>query len=191
MKINISKRLNLYTQGQRFAARVLFIAWLLGSGSPQSTLADGISRSRMVQWVTVGALLVSGSVSSNPLDQCIVGADRSSCTAEQLLPETVQDSLGVVNLRSIRNVKGNAREALDAAKVDVEKVQDLIQESSKKVQKTLEAMTLAESFLIDAQRAREDARRKFPIPLLDDDTIATALEELHSIMRALRPLQHI
>ena len=39
MKTNTSKKRNFYTQGQRFAARVLFIIWLLASGSPEGTLA--------------------------------------------------------------------------------------------------------------------------------------------------------
>ena len=39
MKANTSKERSFYTQGQRFAARVLFILWLLASGSPDSILA--------------------------------------------------------------------------------------------------------------------------------------------------------
>ena len=39
MKMNTSKERSFYTQGQRFAARVLFILWLLASGSPEGALA--------------------------------------------------------------------------------------------------------------------------------------------------------
>ena len=39
MKVNSSKERSFYTQRQRFAARVLFTAWLLVIGSPDSTLA--------------------------------------------------------------------------------------------------------------------------------------------------------
>ena len=39
MKTNTSKRISFYTQGQQFVARVLFIVWLLVSGSPDSLLA--------------------------------------------------------------------------------------------------------------------------------------------------------
>ena len=39
MKANTSKEKSFYTQGQRFAARVLCIVWLLASGSPEGILA--------------------------------------------------------------------------------------------------------------------------------------------------------
>ena len=39
MKANTSKERSFYTQGQRFAARVLFILWLLASSSPEGALA--------------------------------------------------------------------------------------------------------------------------------------------------------
>ena len=39
MNVNTSKGKDFYTQGQRFAARVLFIVWLLASSSPESILA--------------------------------------------------------------------------------------------------------------------------------------------------------
>ena len=39
MKANTNNERNFYTQGQRFAARVLLIVWLLASGSPDSILA--------------------------------------------------------------------------------------------------------------------------------------------------------
>ena len=39
MKMNTSKERSFYTQGQRFAARVLCIVWLLASGSPEGALA--------------------------------------------------------------------------------------------------------------------------------------------------------
>ena len=39
MKTNTSKEKSFYTQSQRFAARVLFIVWLLASISPEGALA--------------------------------------------------------------------------------------------------------------------------------------------------------
>ena len=39
MKANTSKEKSFYTQGQRFAARILFILWLLASVNPESVLA--------------------------------------------------------------------------------------------------------------------------------------------------------
>ena len=39
MKTNTSKKINFYTQGQQFTARVLFTAWLLASFSPEGILA--------------------------------------------------------------------------------------------------------------------------------------------------------
>ena len=39
MNVNTSKEKSYYTQGQRFAARILFILWLLASFSPESVLA--------------------------------------------------------------------------------------------------------------------------------------------------------
>ena len=39
MKTNTSKERSYYTQGQRFAARILFILWLLASSSPEGILA--------------------------------------------------------------------------------------------------------------------------------------------------------
>ena len=39
MKTNTSKERSFYTQGQQFTARVLFIVWLLASGSPEGALA--------------------------------------------------------------------------------------------------------------------------------------------------------
>ena len=39
MKMNTSKERSFYTQGQQFVARVLFILWLLASGSPEGVLA--------------------------------------------------------------------------------------------------------------------------------------------------------
>ena len=51
---NNHRKINFYTRGQRLAARVLLIVWLLASFGLQSTLADGITLSRGVAF---GALL--------------------------------------------------------------------------------------------------------------------------------------
>ena len=52
MNVNTSKEKSFYTQGQQFAARVLFIVWLLASGSPESTLAAPKHQSAMVPATT-------------------------------------------------------------------------------------------------------------------------------------------
>ena len=52
MNVNTSKGRNFYTQGQRFAARVLFIVWLLVSGSPESALATPKRQSAMTPATT-------------------------------------------------------------------------------------------------------------------------------------------
>ena len=53
MKANTSKARSFYTQGQQFAARVLFIVWLLASGSSESALAAPKRQSAMVPAVTI------------------------------------------------------------------------------------------------------------------------------------------
>ena len=53
MNNNHRKRLNLYTQGQRWTVGVLLVVWLLAS-SPQNALA-GASLSRVVTWAAVVA----------------------------------------------------------------------------------------------------------------------------------------
>ena len=52
MNVNTSKEKSFYTQGQQFAARVLFIVWLLASGSPESALAAPKHQSAMVPATT-------------------------------------------------------------------------------------------------------------------------------------------
>ena len=52
MKANTSKERNFYTQGQRLAARILFILWLLASVSPEGTLATPKRQPAMVPATT-------------------------------------------------------------------------------------------------------------------------------------------
>ena len=52
MKMNTSKERSFYTQGQQFAARVLFILWLLASSSPEGVLATPKRQSAMVPATT-------------------------------------------------------------------------------------------------------------------------------------------
>ena len=52
MKANTSKERSFYTQGQRFAARILFILWLLASGSPEGALATPKRQSAMTPATT-------------------------------------------------------------------------------------------------------------------------------------------
>ena len=52
MNVNTSKEKSFDTQGQQFVARVLFTAWLLVSGSPESALAAPKRQSAMVPAVT-------------------------------------------------------------------------------------------------------------------------------------------
>ena len=52
MKANTSKERSFYTQGQRFTARILFILWLLASGSPEGALATPKRQSAMTPATT-------------------------------------------------------------------------------------------------------------------------------------------
>ena len=52
MKVNTSKERSFYTQGQQFTARVLFIVWLLASGSPEGMLAAPKHQSAMTPATT-------------------------------------------------------------------------------------------------------------------------------------------
>ena len=52
MKVNTSKKVSFYTQGQQFVARVLFIVWLLASVSPEGTLATPKRQPAMVPATT-------------------------------------------------------------------------------------------------------------------------------------------
>ena len=81
MKNNNRKRLNLYTQVQRFAARVLLIVWMLGSGSLEDALA--VSKPSPIGVAAFGALLLGGGGSfKSPEDTValrrIVEADASA-----------------------------------------------------------------------------------------------------------------
>ena len=52
---NNNRQINLYTQGQRFVARALFIAWLLACCSPQNTLAFFGSLKTAVGFLAISA----------------------------------------------------------------------------------------------------------------------------------------
>ena len=76
MKNNNSKKFNLYTQGQRLAARVLLVVWLLGISSPQRALAGGTSPSLWnASKVTVLGMLWALVEAQRNLPS--VGADRN------------------------------------------------------------------------------------------------------------------
>ena len=71
MKVNSSKERSFYTQRQRFAARVLFTAWLLVIGSPDSTLAtsegQGLQDRASHQSPSNACKAVSNALHPNPL----------------------------------------------------------------------------------------------------------------------------
>ena len=58
MENNNTKRLNLSTQVQRWAARVLLVVWLLSSCSPVSALPSRISLYKVVTWTALVASLL-------------------------------------------------------------------------------------------------------------------------------------
>ena len=58
MENNNTKRLNLSTQVQRWAARVLLVVWLLSSCSPVSALPSRISLYKAVTWTALVASLL-------------------------------------------------------------------------------------------------------------------------------------
>ena len=71
MKANTSKERSFYTQSQRFTARVLFILWLLASGSPEGALATPKRESSMVPATTTspqGSSLASTPPMPSPGD---------------------------------------------------------------------------------------------------------------------------
>ena len=68
---NNNIKTNFYTQGQRLAARVLFIVWLLASFGLQSTLADGITLYRVVASFAFGALLSAPGSSLKTLQESL------------------------------------------------------------------------------------------------------------------------
>ena len=69
MKANTSKERSFYTQGQRFAARVLLTFWLLASSSPEGVLATPKRQPAMVPATTAssqGLSLTSASPTPPP-----------------------------------------------------------------------------------------------------------------------------
>ena len=69
MKANTSKERSFYTQGQRFAARVLLTFWLLASSSPEGVLATPKRQPAMVSATTAssqGLSLTSASPTPPP-----------------------------------------------------------------------------------------------------------------------------
>ena len=68
MKANPSEERSFYTQGQQFAARVLFTAWLLASVSPEGTLATPKRQAAMTPATTTspGGLSLASTPSTPP-----------------------------------------------------------------------------------------------------------------------------
>ena len=107
MNINPSKEKSFYTQGQQFAARVLFIVWLLVSGSPESALAAPKRQSAMTPATTTspggpslnstpptpspGGTLQLPSASPGSLlgDSAAIDAAPQRQPAANLLPRTI------------------------------------------------------------------------------------------------------
>ena len=75
MKVNTSKKINYYTQGRQFAARVLLTVWLLASGSPEGVLAGQAS----ILKASTLWLLLSSSTKGAPQCQAaeVLGGDSN------------------------------------------------------------------------------------------------------------------
>ena len=67
VNINPSKERSFYTQGQRFAARILFIVWLLVSGSPES--AEAGSSNQQAAVAPSDAIITSSTATQSDLQQ--------------------------------------------------------------------------------------------------------------------------
>ena len=100
MKNNNSKKFNLYTQGQRLAARVLLVVWLLGISSPQRALAGRTSPSlwNTSKVMVLGILLASVGAQQNlpsvgaegePLVRCWIEED-GTCSAPSRRSRSLQ-----------------------------------------------------------------------------------------------------
>ena len=82
---NINRKINFYTQAQRFAARVLFIVGLLVNCNPQRALASDISLPRMITtWAAVWAMFSGREVS--PL-QILANNSSFSPSCEEYLSQ--------------------------------------------------------------------------------------------------------
>ena len=75
MNVNPSKERSFYTQGQQFAARILFIVWLLASISPEGILAT--PKRQMVPSTTI-----------SPGDPSIVSTPSTPLPEDQLTPDS-------------------------------------------------------------------------------------------------------
>ena len=108
MKANTSKEKSFYTQGQQFAARVLFIVWLLASVSPESALAAPKRQSAMTPATTTspgdlsltstpptpGGQLPSDSPGSLLGDSAAIDAEPQRQRPSSLRPRTIDKLMG-------------------------------------------------------------------------------------------------
>ena len=107
MNINTSKKINFYTQGQRFAARMLCIVWLLVNGSPENALAGGPAMAILSPTTMHSPRLLV--VSSIPPPVSLIGDEAASSTAA---PTTLQE---LMSQESVPNDNEILVSALNAA----------------------------------------------------------------------------
>ena len=94
---NINRKINFYTQAQRFAARALFIVGLLVNCNPQRALASDISLPRMITiWAAVWAMFSGREVS--PLQILANNSSFSPSCEEYLSQEDHQYLRGFMTL---------------------------------------------------------------------------------------------
>ena len=111
MKTNTSKERNFYTQGQRFAARILFILWLLASVSPEGALATPTPQAAMVPATRTSPRALMLSVDRRPtICPSLVPLTRET----RLLPRTIDKLASPFSrLRHVRDLRLQARPAAE------------------------------------------------------------------------------
>ena len=101
MKINTNKKSSSYTQSQQFAARALFILWLLASNIPEGVLADPKDHQLPVKASILGLLASANHIGSchqlisprrKVYDPCQpnISPTSSCCVVPDTLPEELK-----------------------------------------------------------------------------------------------------
>ena len=135
MKVNTSKRINSYTQGQQFVARVLLILWLLASSSLESALATSESTGdTRAPLLSQPAEDQDSSLSQYAQGSCETADDKT----RQLLDQAAKDQdptlrqASAYALANLATTDDRTRQLLDqAAKDQDEDVRDIALEALK------------------------------------------------------------
>ena len=134
MNVNTSKERSFYTQGKQFAARALFIVWLLASGSPEGGLAT--PKRQMVPATT-----------TSPGDPSLASTPPTPMEGIEELP-VHEDALEIV-----QNLIDAARdEQWSAPKAALKKLTQVVRATPPKMQTILPKLTKA------AEDSNEDVR---------------------------------